>query len=103
MKFLLCVLVFCFASVKAHSTFYPHVRELLAFNNGTRPEAPAILSWHIHICYILSKDETRSALELRNRTREHFKEMLGPDCPGRFDTGHLCMIIDVLSNFLFKF
>lgn len=34
------------------------------------------------------------ALKLRQRTRTQFQDYLGPDCPGRYDYGYLCMIND---------
>jgi hypothetical protein len=33
-------------------------------------------------------------LTLRQRTRQQFQNYLGPDCPGRYDYGYLCMIDD---------
>lgn len=36
----------------------------------------------------------KQALDLRQRTRDQFKNYLGPDCPGRYDYGYLCMISD---------
>ncbi len=36
----------------------------------------------------------KEAMGLRNLTRKHFRNYLGPDCPGRYDYGYLCMIND---------
>jgi hypothetical protein len=63
--------------------------------NPLTDEPPAIISWHIHIVYPLSKDSIAAALELRNRTADHFKNFLGAECSRRFDDGRLCLIADV--------
>lgn len=36
----------------------------------------------------------QEALTLRKFTRDQFSSYLGPDCPGRYDYGYLCMIVD---------
>ena len=77
-----------------HSTFYPHLQE-----NPYKPvdlaNPPAILSFHIHITYtVFHQAVIDEAMALRERTREAFQTYLGPDCDGRYDFGHLCMISD---------
>jgi len=77
--------------VLSHSTFYKLKEDQTC--DGLNP--PPVISWHIHIVYMLTNpDEITGAMVLRNKTIEHFKDHLGPDCPHRFDNGRLCMIID---------
>lgn len=77
------------SGVDAHPTKYPHAKEL----NCHEP-AP-ILSYHTHIVYMVNDvDQTQRAMDLRDRTREHFKPLLGEDCDGRYDEGRFCMIDD---------
>ena len=58
-------------------------------------ETTKILSWHIHIVYTLTNpEEYKKAMALRDKAREYFKDYIGPDCTGRFDTGVLCFIND---------
>ena len=78
--------------ILGHSTFYPHVR--MHRPNISHEHPPAIISWHIHICYPLSSDGIQKALTLRNKTISQFSAYLGKDCSGRFDDGRLCMIND---------
>jgi aromatic ring-cleaving dioxygenase len=85
------VLFFLSTAVQGHATFYPHRRQAL---KNVTTEPPSIISWHVHICYMLSKDSVHAAMELRNRTARHFASYLGPECTGRFDDGRLCMIRD---------
>jgi hypothetical protein len=75
-----------FGGASAHPTKYPNQKEL----NCHEP-AP-ILSYHTHVVYMLTDPEqTQRALELRERTIEHFKPLLGEDCDGRYDEGRFCM------------
>ncbi|CAF3428321.1 unnamed protein product [Rotaria sp. Silwood1] len=47
----------------------------------------------------LPRSVVKEALELHKVTREQFRDYLGPDCPGRYDYGYLCMINDhVIEN-----
>jgi aromatic ring-cleaving dioxygenase len=75
-----------------HATHYPHRAQVKHRYNATNP--PEIISWHIHICYMLSRDGIAAAMDLRNRTAHHFRHYLAEECTGRFDTGRLCMIRD---------
>jgi hypothetical protein len=60
---------------------------------GDPDNNPAILSWHIHLAYMLTNPtEISDALALRERAREHFKEFLGEECRGIYDEGRLCLI-----------
>ena len=82
----------------AHSTKYPHVdamRKELRTKYQEDDEPPAILSWHVHITYFLTSDDhIQQALDLRQKTADHFAPYLGEECDGRYDYGYLCMIND---------
>jgi hypothetical protein len=43
---------------------------------------------------VLPFQVVKEAMKLRNLTRQQFENYLGPDCPGRYDYGYLCMIDD---------
>jgi len=65
---------------------------------------PAVISWHVHVTYMLTNDEQiAEVVALRQLATEHFAPFLGSDpiCPGtpddtsgRYDNGRLCMIHD---------
>jgi len=75
-----------FSGADAHATKYPNQETL-----DCHEPAP-ILSYHTHIVYMLTDpDQTQRALELRDRTIEHFRPLLGEDCDGRYDEGRFCM------------
>lgn len=83
-------------AIEAHSTFYPHRANLKIANANATATAdpPSIISWHVHICYMLSADGIKEAMALRDRATERFRKFLGRECTGRFDLGRLCMIRD---------
>ena len=56
---------------------------------------PPAISYHIHVVFDLDDPTSLpAAIALRDASRERFKEILGPDCDGRYDNGHLCLIFD---------
>jgi len=72
-----------------HPTRYPNT----AYVNCSAP--PEILSFHIHIVYMLTDDgQIERADALRSTARDYFSDLLGPDCDGRYDNGVLCLIYD---------
>ena len=78
------------ACVSAHSAGLN-----LRTSNGVPSPPPPALSYHIHIVFDLSLPESLdAAIVLRDESRAYFSDMLGPDCDGRFDNGHLCLIYD---------
>lgn len=96
--------IFCLALgvATAHPTHYPHRAALMKDSQGNACQPgfsgvmceipPPILSYHVHIVFNLV--DVEEALRLRDRTIEHLKEWLAPECTGRFDTGRFCMIRD---------
>ncbi|CAF3705108.1 unnamed protein product [Rotaria socialis] len=82
----------------AHPTIYPHVALKRQQSGPIRvlpSPPPPIISYHIHIVYTLfNPSSVKAALALHNLTRQQFQDYLGPDCPGRYDYGYLCMIND---------
>jgi len=94
--FLLLLVVFA----SSHSTIYPHrkldrIKKENAGVGALPSPPPGIISYHIHVTYTLfNPPVVERALALRNHTRHIFKDFLGPDCPGRYDYGYLCMIAD---------
>jgi len=83
--------------VSGHSTIYPHVRQQRIKNgvNVLPSSPPGILSYHVHLTYtVFHAPVVAQALAIRDQAREAFKDYLGPDCPGRYDYGYLCMISD---------
>eukprot|EP01099_Mayorella_cantabrigiensis_P003228 TRINITY_DN24_c0_g1_i4.p1 TRINITY_DN24_c0_g1~~TRINITY_DN24_c0_g1_i4.p1 ORF type:complete len:229 (-),score=39.81 TRINITY_DN24_c0_g1_i4:201-887(-) len=74
----------------AHPTKYPHLRA-----NANCSAPPEILSFHIHIVYIVTDaGAVQRALQLRDQARAHFADLIGPDCEGLYDEGRLCFITD---------
>jgi aromatic ring-cleaving dioxygenase len=72
----------------SHPTYYPEIKQKC-------DDTTKILSWHIHIVYTLTNpDEYKKAMVLREKAKEYFKDYVGDDCKGRFDTGRLCFIDD---------
>eukprot|EP01031_Cornospumella_fuschlensis_P029177 gene29177-35213_t len=65
---------------------------------------PTVLSWHVHVTYMLTNDQQiKEVSMLRETATEYFKPFLGEDpvCQGtdvepsgRYDNGRLCMIHD---------
>eukprot|EP01031_Cornospumella_fuschlensis_P029250 gene29250-35309_t len=65
---------------------------------------PTVLSWHVHVTYMLTNDQQiKEVSKLRETAAEYFKPFLGEDpvCQGtdvepsgRYDNGRLCMIHD---------
>jgi aromatic ring-cleaving dioxygenase len=56
---------------------------------------PPAISYHIHVVFNLDVPEAlKAAIDLREAAREKFKELLGPDCDGRYDNARLCLIFD---------
>eukprot|EP00300_Choanocystis_sp_HF-7_P024822 c26380_g1_i1.p1 GENE.c26380_g1_i1~~c26380_g1_i1.p1 ORF type:complete len:215 (+),score=30.26 c26380_g1_i1:44-688(+) len=77
----------------AHPTLYPDLGQV----NCSEP--PAILSYHVHIIYMLTSDgQIARSSALRDKARAHFNDVLGEDCDGRYDNGRLCLIFDHKFN-----
>ena len=112
-------IVLLFATItnllSAHPTIYPHIslkRNQINREHSLPYPPPVIISYHIHVTYTLFNPLVRKkvwyiikqsvaifkvvkeAMDLRKLTRDEFQDYLGPDCPGRYDYGYLCMIND---------
>jgi aromatic ring-cleaving dioxygenase len=80
------------AVATAHPTRYSKKQLQMA---QTPSGAPGVLSWHVHILYMLNEPSSvKAAMALRTRAQEEFSDYLGPHCDGRYDYGRLCMITD---------
>jgi aromatic ring-cleaving dioxygenase len=92
MKYLfsfMCCLIACVVLATAHSTPYPELSAV----DCTKPAI--VLSYHVHIIFMLTDaGQLNRTIALREAARGEFQSMLGSDCTGRYDNGHLCFIYD---------
>ena len=63
------------SNVLGHATYYDVPAE--------RPEAPQIMSWHVHLVYSLFPQDIEDALAIRKKAQEHFADYLGEECLAR--------------------
>lgn len=62
----------------------------------TGDNLPPNKSYHIHLVYDLEVPGVIPAAKaLMDKAREHFAELLGPDCPDVTSNGRLCILSDV--------
>jgi aromatic ring-cleaving dioxygenase len=90
----LCVVVAVLLAsvVTSHPTRYSQKQLAMAQADSG---APGILSWHVHILYMLNEPSSvKAAMALRRRAQDEFSAYLGADCDGRYDYARLCMITD---------
>ena len=95
--------LYLYVSLYLSRLFYLSISISLAHRSLTRGPfssvncfgPPEILSYHVHIVFMTtSSDQLKKAIALRDLARQEFKDLLGPDCPDRFDDGRLCLIFD---------
>ena len=91
MNIFLITVAACALAVNAHSSGL-----FLQSRKGDIPSIPPpAISYHIHVVFNLSNPTSlQPAIALRDKARAQFQQLLGPDCDGRYDNGHLCLIFD---------
>ncbi len=89
-RFLLLLLISIVTyKVLTHSTVYHSVAESGACYN---PQPAIIYSWHIHLIYWNSPGkDIEGALDIRDKFKEKFKNLLGPQCKSLFHQDYSCM------------
>jgi hypothetical protein len=97
-------LALCTFLLYQHSLCYPYQSAFANLKSNVNCEYPAVLSYHIHVTYMLTNDnEIEAVSKFRNETLDHFLPFWGldPKCAGtdvepsgRYDNGEFCMIYD---------